>query len=30
MALREIVGLKRFKKPMKEYGGKATFAGYDE
>jgi Arc/MetJ family transcription regulator len=30
IALKEIIGLKRFKKLMKEYGGKGTFAGYDE
>jgi Arc/MetJ family transcription regulator len=30
VALREIVGLKRFKALMKKYEGKATFAGYDE
>jgi Arc/MetJ family transcription regulator len=30
LALREIVGLKRFKVLMKKYEGKATFAGYDE
>jgi len=30
LALREIVGLKRFKALMKKYEGKATFAGYDE
>lgn len=30
MALKEIIGLKRFKKLMKEYGGKGSFAGLDE
>jgi Arc/MetJ family transcription regulator len=30
IALEEIVRLNRFKKLMKQYGGKATFAGYDE
>ena len=30
LALREIVGLNRFKALMKKYEGKATFAGYDE
>jgi len=30
MALKEIIGLKRFKALMKKYEGKATFAGYDE
>jgi Arc/MetJ family transcription regulator len=30
VALKEIIGLRRFKKLMKEYGGKGTFAGYDE
>jgi Arc/MetJ family transcription regulator len=30
LALKEIVGLKRFKALMKKYEGKATFAGYDE
>jgi Arc/MetJ family transcription regulator len=30
LALKEIIGLKRFKALMKKYGGKATFAGYDE
>jgi Arc/MetJ family transcription regulator len=30
IALREIVALKRFKKLMKEYGGKGSFAGSDE
>jgi Arc/MetJ family transcription regulator len=30
LALREIVGLKRFKALMKKYEGKATFAGYDD
>lgn len=30
VALREIVGLKRFKALMKKYEGKAAFAGYDE
>jgi Arc/MetJ family transcription regulator len=30
VALKEIIGLKRFKKLMKEYGGKGTFAGHDE
>jgi Arc/MetJ family transcription regulator len=30
LALREIVGLKRFKALMKKYEGNATFAGYDE
>ena len=28
IALREIVGLKRFKKLMKKYEGKATFQGH--
>jgi Arc/MetJ family transcription regulator len=28
IALREIVALKRFKKLMKKYEGKATFEGY--
>jgi Arc/MetJ family transcription regulator len=30
MALKEIVGLKKFKKLMKKYEGKGTFAGSDE
>lgn len=30
IALREIVGLKRFKELMKEYGGKLKFEGSDE
>jgi len=30
VALKEIIGLKRFKALMKKYGGKGTFAGYDE
>jgi Arc/MetJ family transcription regulator len=30
VALREIVALKRFKGLMKKYGGKGTFANYDE
>lgn len=30
VALREIVGLKRFKALMKKYEGKASFAGSDE
>jgi len=30
MALREIVGLKRFKALMKQNGGKLTFANYDK
>jgi Arc/MetJ family transcription regulator len=30
VALKEIIGLKRFKSLMKKYEGKATFAGYDE
>jgi len=30
IALKEIVGLKKFKKLMKKYGGKGTFAGSDE
>ena len=30
LALREIVHLKGFKKLMKKYEGKATFAGFDE
>jgi Arc/MetJ family transcription regulator len=30
IALKEIVGLKRFKELMKKYEGKATFAGFDE
>jgi Arc/MetJ family transcription regulator len=30
LALREIVGLKRFKALMKKYEGKGTFAGFDE
>jgi Arc/MetJ family transcription regulator len=30
IALKEIVRLKGFKKLMKEYGGKGTFAGSDE
>jgi Arc/MetJ family transcription regulator len=30
LALKEIVGLKRFKALMKKYEGKATFAGCDE
>ena len=30
LALREIVGLKRFKALMKKFEDKATFAGYDE
>lgn len=30
IALKEIVGLKKFKKLMKKYGGKLRFAGYDE
>jgi Arc/MetJ family transcription regulator len=30
VALKEIIGLKRFKKLMAKYEDKATFAGYDE
>jgi Arc/MetJ family transcription regulator len=30
LALKEIIGLKRFKDLMTEYGGKGTFAGSDE
>jgi Arc/MetJ family transcription regulator len=30
IALREVVGLKRFKELMKKYEGKLTFAGSDE
>jgi Arc/MetJ family transcription regulator len=30
VALKEIVALKRFKKLMKKYEGKLTFAGLDE
>jgi Arc/MetJ family transcription regulator len=30
MALQEIVKLKQFKKLMKDFRGKATFAGFDE
>lgn len=30
VALREVVGLKRFKELMKKYGGKGSFAGSDE
>ncbi|MGA9072333.1 MAG: type II toxin-antitoxin system VapB family antitoxin [Terracidiphilus sp.] len=30
LALQEIVQLRSFKKLMKKYEGKATFAGYDE
>jgi Arc/MetJ family transcription regulator len=30
VALREIVGVKRFKALMKKYGGKLAFAIYDE
>jgi hypothetical protein len=30
MALEEIVKLKQFKKLMKDFRGKATFAGFDE
>jgi len=30
VALAEIVRLNRFKALMKKYGGKATFAGYDD
>jgi len=30
IALREIVGLKRFKKLMKKYEGKVSFAGYED
>jgi Arc/MetJ family transcription regulator len=30
IALREVVGLKRFKELMKEYGGRGSFAGSDE
>ena len=30
IALREVVGLKRFKELMKKNGGKLTFAGSDE
>jgi Arc/MetJ family transcription regulator len=30
VALKEIIGLKRFKALMRKYEGKATFAGYDE
>jgi Arc/MetJ family transcription regulator len=30
VALREIIGLKRFKELMAEYGGKGTFAGSNE
>ncbi len=30
VALREIVRLKDFKKLMKDYGGKGSFAGSDE
>lgn len=29
VALKKIVALKRFKKLMKEYGGKLTFENYD-
>jgi Arc/MetJ family transcription regulator len=29
IALREIVGLRRFKELMKKYAGKLEFAGYD-
>ena len=30
VALKEIIGLKRFKKLMEEYGGKGSFKGSDE
>lgn len=30
VALKEAIGLKRFKKLMKDYGGKLEFAGSDE
>ncbi len=30
IALKEIVGLKKFKKLMKKYGGKLQFGGLDE
>ena len=30
VALKEIIGLKRFKKLMKDYGGKLKFEGSDE
>jgi Arc/MetJ family transcription regulator len=30
VALKEIIGLKRFKKLMAKYEGKGTFAGHDE
>ncbi len=30
VALKEIIGLKRFKKLMKDNGGKLAFAGSDE
>jgi Arc/MetJ family transcription regulator len=30
IALKEIIGLKRFKKLMKEYGGKLKFEALDE
>lgn len=30
VALREIVALKRFKKPMKKHAGKLPFEGYAE
>jgi Arc/MetJ family transcription regulator len=30
VALKEIVALQSFKDLMKKYGGKLTFAGYDE
>jgi Arc/MetJ family transcription regulator len=30
VALKEIAALKRFKSLMKKYGGKLTFANYDE
>lgn len=30
VALKEIIGLRRFKKLMKDYGGKLKFEGSDE
>ena len=30
VALKEIIGLRRFKKLMKKYGGKLNFEGSDE
>jgi Arc/MetJ family transcription regulator len=30
IALKEIIGLKRFKNLMEEYGGKGSFKGSDE